>query len=201
MSISNPILQVDITGTPQGWLSAQEAAVIICADNMSWSLGPVAATLRGGWSRMSGRQSILDVPAIIGTRGQSRINTVGQQVALGSSNVKLFARDRLTCAYCGVTGHQSMMTREHIIPRARGGKDCWMNVVTACKSCNTRKGCRTPDEANLQLIYLPYAPNLFEDFILQRGGRRILADQMEFLLSRTPAKSRLREDWNHALIA
>lgn len=75
------------------------------------------------------------------------------------------------------------------MPRARGGKDVWTNVVTACRICNMRKACRTPDEARMPLLYVPYAPCRFEHFILT--GRRILADQMEYLAARLPRHSRL----------
>jgi hypothetical protein len=64
-----------------------------------------------------------------------------------------------------------------------------MNCITACKSCNGRKGNRLPEEAGLDLLYLPYVPSLHEDMILR--GRRILADQMEFLLASVPRSSRL----------
>ena len=77
------------------------------------------------------------------------------------------------------------------MPVSRGGEDSWMNVVTACYRCNQEKGAKTPEQYGRQLIYLPYTPNWFEDIILRRGGRRILADQMEFLEGRLPAHSRL----------
>jgi hypothetical protein len=64
-----------------------------------------------------------------------------------------------------------------------------MNVVTACQSCNHRKGNRTPEQAKMPLLYTPYIPSLWEDFILR--NRRILADQMEFLLAHVPKSSRL----------
>ena len=187
------ILQCDITGTPQEWLSPEAAAGVICTDNVAWHSGPIAAVLHGGWSRQHERQSVLEIPAIIGTRGQSKINLQNAVPPLTSSNVKLFARDCHVCAYCGDVFHRHNLTREHIHPVSRGGRDVWSNVVTACKSCNSHKGNKTPEEANMALLYLPYAPNLFEDFILQRNGRQILADQMEFLLARVPLQSRLRQ--------
>lgn len=187
------ILQVDITGTPQDWLSPEQAATMICNDNVAWSYGPTAAVLHGGWSRVHDRQSLLEIPAVIGSRGQSRVNLQNATPPLTSNNSKLFERDRYMCAYCGFVGVYRELTREHILPVSRGGQNVWMNVVTACKMCNSQKGSATPEEAGLSLLYLPYAPNLFEDFILQRGGRRILADQMEFLLARVPPQSRLRQ--------
>ena len=186
------ILQVDIAGTPQNWLSPKEAANLICTDDVSWTYGPTAAVLHGGWSRIHQRQSKLEIPAIIGTRGQSKINLQNAIPPLTSSNHKLFERDCHVCAYCGGPFLHRELTREHIIPVSRGGKNAWTNVVTACKPCNNHKGSRTPEEANMTLLYLPYAPNLFEDFILRQGHRHILADQMEFLLARVSPTSRVR---------
>ena len=81
------------------------------------------------------------------------------------------------------------LTREHIIPFAQNGVDTWMNVVTACRACNHRKSSRTPEQAHMPLLYTPYVPSLWEDFILR--NRRILADQMEFLMAHLPKNSRL----------
>ena len=91
---------------------------------------------------------------------------------------KLFVRDRNVCAYCGNHFVEEDLTREHIIPFAQNGVDKWMNVVTACRPCNHRKSHRTPEQAKMPLLYAPYVPSLWEDFILR--NRRILADQMEF---------------------
>ena len=66
-----------------------------------------------------------------------------------------------------------------------------MNSVTACRPCNTRKGNRAPEQANMPLIYIPYVPNRHEHFILR--NRRILADQMEYLLAGVPRTSRLHQ--------
>ncbi|MDH3209359.1 MAG: HNH endonuclease, partial [Burkholderiaceae bacterium] len=105
------------------------------------------------------------------------------------SNTKLFSRDRLVCAYCGGRFQVDSLTREHIVPTSRGGLDSWMNCITACRPCNGRKGNRLPEEARMSLMYLPYVPSLHEDMILQ--GRRILTNQMEFLLASVPRTSRL----------
>ena len=186
------VLQLDIAGTPQDWLSFEEAASLIYAGSVGWSFGPKIATLRGGVSRLSGEQSTLDIPAVIATSGQSKINLADQIPPLSRYNYKLFARDRHMCAYCGEVFHTKKLTREHVFPRAQGGKYVWNNVVTACSPCNNRKGNRTPEAANMKLLYTPYTPNWFEDMLLQRGGRRILADQMEFLMAKVPMNSRLR---------
>jgi 5-methylcytosine-specific restriction endonuclease McrA len=121
------------------------------------------------------------------------MDLAGQVPPLGRHNHKLFERDRRLCAYCGEVFPVAILTREHIRPLSQRGPDTWMNVVTACKGCNHRKGPRTPEQARMPLLYLPYTPNWFEDFLLQKGGKKILADQMEFLLSRVSQESRLRQ--------
>lgn len=181
------VLQVDISGRPQSWISAKEAAVIYASDGVAWTLGDTFRVLRGGTQRRTGLQSRIEVHPIIAVRGCVPSRAWRQTPAM--SNLKLFSRDRLVCAYCG--GHFPIdnLTREHIVPVSRGGGDSWMNCITACRPCNGRKGNRLPEEARMSLLYLPYVPNLHEDMILR--GRRILTDQMEFLLASVPRSSRL----------
>lgn len=181
------VLQLDVSGRPQSWISAQEAATLYAVDAVSWTLGDAAQTLRGGIQRATGMQSLIDVHPIIAVRGS--IPSRAWRETPGLSNPKLFARDRHMCAYCGDRFHRDDLTREHVVPVSRGGQDSWMNCITACRACNGYKGDRLPEEVGLSLHYLPYVPNLYEDMILR--GRRILSDQMEFLLASVPRHSRL----------
>ncbi|WP_071517982.1 HNH endonuclease [Geitlerinema sp. PCC 9228] len=71
------------------------------------------------------------------------------------SRREVLKRDRHTCQYCGSTKH---LTVDHVLPRSRGGTDTWENVVTACTTCNGRKGNRTPEEAKMPLRTQPKAP-------------------------------------------
>ncbi len=181
------VLQLDVSGRPQAWISAKEAAVIYASDGIAWTLGDAFHVMRGGIQRATGRQSRIEVHPIIAVRGTIPSRAWRQAPAL--SNPKLFTRDRHVCAYCGVRFPFDDLTREHIVPTSRGGHDTWMNCITACRGCNGRKGNRLPEEARMSLMYLPYVPSLHEDMILR--GRRILADQMEFLLASVPRNSRL----------
>jgi 5-methylcytosine-specific restriction endonuclease McrA len=181
------VLQLDVSGRPQAWVTTREAAVLYACDDVAWTLGEPCQVLRGGWQRTSGRQSRIEVHPIIAVRGAIPSRAWRQAPAL--TNSKLFARDRYVCAYCGGLFSPDILTREHIHPTSRGGRDSWMNCITACRPCNGRKGSRMPEEANMSLLYLPYTPNLHEDMILR--GRRILTDQMEFLLASVPRSSRL----------
>ncbi|MEX8520510.1 MAG: HNH endonuclease [Leptothrix sp. (in: b-proteobacteria)] len=181
------VLQLDISGRPQAWISAREAATLYASDAVAWTLGDPCLVLRGGIQRISGLQSRIELHPIIAVRGSVPSRAWRQVPAL--ANPKLFARDRYVCAYCGVDVAHDDLTREHIVPTSRGGQDSWMNCITACRSCNSRKGSRLLHEVGLELLYLPYIPSLHEDMILR--GRRILADQMEFLLASVPQHSRL----------
>lgn len=156
-------------------------------DEVRWESGGQIARFRGGHNAITGHQSVIEVNSIIGTKGVPRINPFDMKPNL--TNSKLFTRDCNVCAYCGGRFDESVLTREHIIPYASNGQDHWMNVVTACRACNHRKGPRTPEQAHMPLLYAPYVPSLWEDFILR--NRRILADQMAFLISHVPKSSRL----------
>jgi 5-methylcytosine-specific restriction endonuclease McrA len=95
---------------------------------------------------------IFRAPSVI--RLQHRIKRPRPRVRL--SRREIFVRDKHTCQYCGVQG--SDMTLDHVIPRHRGGAHTWDNLVTACKTCNHRKGGRLIDEARMRLSRPPFEP-------------------------------------------
>ncbi len=78
-----------------------------------------------------------------------------KKVMLSRKNI--LRRDNHRCAYCGRS--DLALTIDHIIPKARGGSDTWENLITACTKCNNYKGDRTPEEANMKLLFKPYKPN------------------------------------------
>lgn len=187
MEVCVKVLKLSAQGLPQSWISLEQAVIHYAAGEVRWELGQEVAVFHGGHNARTGRQSIIAVSSIIGTRGVPNINPFDLRPTL--TNLKLFARDRNLCAYCGSVFPDHELTREHIVPFAQNGRDHWMNVVTACRACNHRKGARTPEQAGMTLLYAPYVPSLWEDFILR--NRRILADQMEFLMAHVPKSSRL----------
>ena len=182
------VLQLDIQGTPQAWISLEQAVLHYATGNVAWEDGALPlATLRGGWNAVSGRQSLIAVAPIVALRGHARLNLF--EVVPGVTKAKLLRRDRHTCAYCGLVFGERELQVEHVVPASRGGAYAWMNLVTACAACNGRKADRTPDEAGMPLVYLPYVPTRFESFLLE--GRRIRADVHEWLAARLPRHSRL----------
>jgi hypothetical protein len=181
------VLKLSAQGLPQSWISLEQAVIHYASEEVRWEMGREVAVFHGGHNALTGQQSIITVSSIIGTKGVPGINPF--EITPGLTNSKLFARDRKLCAYCGEQFDEHDLTREHIIPFAQKGIDTWMNVVTACRPCNHRKSHRTPEQAHMPLLYTPYVPSLWEDFILR--NRRILADQMEFLMAHVPKSSRL----------
>jgi 5-methylcytosine-specific restriction endonuclease McrA len=74
------------------------------------------------------------------------------------SRRNIFDRDRSSCQYCGKRFSKMDLTIDHVVPRSRGGKDTWDNVVLACVKCNVKKGDRLPHEAGLTLTRPPGRP-------------------------------------------
>lgn len=182
------VLQLDITGQPQAWISVEHAACLVATGAIVWSAGDrPLAVLRGGFNSATGRQSRLEVPAIVALRGASRVNLFELTPVYGKA--KVLKRDRCTCAYCGQCFEARVLTVDHIVPASRGGALSWMNTVAACRACNARKADRTPDEARMPLLFAPFVPSRFEDFLLK--GRHIRADVHDWLAARLPKGSRL----------
>lgn len=80
------------------------------------------------------------------------------RISLPVSRRTVLARDHYTCQYCNSIPPRQKLTLDHVLPRSRGGKTTWENVITACQKCNGRKGSRTPEEANMALLTQPKRP-------------------------------------------
>lgn len=80
----------------------------------------------------------------------------------------VFLRDRFTCQYCGRGFPTHELTFDHVVPRSRGGRTTWSNVVTACSPCNLLKGNRLPHQVKMHPIERPEEPSTAE---LQENGR------------------------------
>lgn len=182
------ILTLDQYGAPHRWVNWQHACIYVARDQVAWDAGDTSFTFIGGVNRITGERSTLTTSSIIAIRG--RALTGKSLLAVPPlSNRELFHRDRHTCAYCAKELSGQRLTRDHVMPVSQGGRDTWMNVVTACRSCNQTKSGRTPEQAHMELLYAPYVPNKAEYLIL--CNRHILADQMDFLARHVPEKSRI----------
>lgn len=92
------------------------------------------------------------MPAVI--RLNKYVNVPYKGVPLTRQNV--FKRDKFKCQYCGF---DKDLTLDHVVPRSKGGKSTWNNLVTACKKCNARKGDSTLEKAHLHLKSKPVRPS------------------------------------------
>lgn len=183
------ILQLDISGTPHQWIDYEKAAYYHCKDLIVCPLGTNEITLTGGVNRITGNVTKLGINSIILVKGN--INPRAYKHAPPLTNKVLFRRDGNICAYCGNTFSPKVLTRDHVFPRALGGKDIWSNVVTSCKPCNNGKGHKHPIDDTYKLKYQPHVPSKAEYMILK--NIYILDDQFDFLAKQVGKKSRVAE--------
>lgn len=184
------VLKLDVSGQPVDWITREVAAGYYACDQVAWTAGETVFYMRGGISRMTGRQSGLELNSIIAIKGAPKHFKYRSMVP-PLNNEQLFRRDRHICLYCGDRFSDRNLTRDHIIPVSRGGADEWMNVVTACQACNSKKGAYELHEIGMQLLALPYEPNYAEGLIL--ANKRITADQMAFLEMRVKDNAARKE--------
>lgn len=180
------VLQLDAAGFPQNWISREDAALYYATDSVAWTLGEVMYTLRGGYNAVLGGQSLISVHPIIAVKGVSPINLFDAVPTL--SNASLFKRDNV-CGYCGGYFPAGKgLTRDHIVPVSKGGPDTFENCLSACSPCNSAKGDKSLEQAGMKLLFTPYAPSIFEAFILR--GRNISGDAQAYLSKRVSKNSR-----------
>ncbi len=189
-SLSLQVLRTDASGMPMEWIDYQEAAKLYYLEQVAYTCGTLLYTIHGGINARTGQRSIIEVNSIIATHGYSHLTRKqGVNYTPPLSNRTLFRRDNHLCLYCGVRFQHRDLSRDHVTPLSQGGSDTWNNVVTACKRCNNHKAGRTPEQAGMELIAIPFVPTHAEYIYLQ--GRRILSDQMDFLRAHFPRKSPL----------
>ena len=184
------VLRTDVAGMPLEWIDYREAASLYHSAQVAYTCGSFLYRVRGGYNAISGERSFIDVNSIIATEG----HTLGllrkrEHYTPPLNNKTLFKRDANICLYCAQQFRTADLTRDHIRPLSYGGGDNWTNVAAACRRCNNHKGGRTPEQAGLQLIAVPFTPTFAEYIYLK--GRRVLADQMEYLRAHFPRSSPL----------
>jgi len=99
--------------------------------------------------------TLLRAPAVVRMRAHKPRAT---HAAIRFGRVNVFRRDGYRCQYCGAELRASQLTFDHVLPRARGGRTDWENIVTCCRPCNDQKRDRTPDEAGMILRRRPQKP-------------------------------------------
>ena len=94
----------------------------------------------------------MSLPSVIALK-----NFVKPQSNPNFTRFNVFLRDRFTCLYCG---SKKDLTFDHLLPRSKGGKTNWENVVTACSACNVKKGGRLYEKSGMLLFRKPYSPTI-----------------------------------------
>lgn len=79
---------------------------------------------------------------------------------LRANRNRIYKRDGNQCIYCG---SKKDLTLDHVIPKSKGGKNDWINLVTSCFKCNLKKRDRTPEEAKMKMNHKPFAPTLINE--------------------------------------
>lgn len=190
--LSQQVLRTDASGIPLEWIDFREAVRAYYLGLVVFSQGVPLYHIHGGYNAITGRRSIVHVNSIVATQGDSHAAFKARAHYVPPlNNQALFARDAHMCMYCGSQYSSKGLSRDHIVPLSHGGSDSWKNVVTACKRCNNRKAGRTPERAGMELLAVPFVPTHAEYIYLQ--GKRVLADQMEFLLAHFPHSSPLHK--------
>jgi len=182
------ILVTDSAGTPREWANLETACAYYAKGKVLWEVGTNVKEFVGGKNK-KGETSKIAISSIIGVTGPIFGKEFYDKESIFTDRAILYARDHYLCAYCGEQYSFGILTIDHVLPKSRGGKNIWMNTVTACRDCNHKKGNKTPEEAKMHLLYVPYVPTRHEKILLR--NRKILADQMEFLLARIPKTSRV----------
>jgi 5-methylcytosine-specific restriction endonuclease McrA len=185
--LSQQVLRTDISGMPLEWINYQDAVRLYHAQQVAYTCGTLLYLVHGGINARSGLRSVIEVNSIIATQGSNR--SLNQAYEPPLNNTALFRRDANLCLYCGEAYTHKDLSRDHVTPLSQGGGDLWNNAVSACKRCNNHKAGRTPEQAGMELLAVPFTPTHAEYIYLQ--GRRVLSDQMEFLLAHFPRSSPL----------
>jgi 5-methylcytosine-specific restriction endonuclease McrA len=194
--LSHQVLRTDVSGMPLEWIGYQDAVRLYHLEQVAYTCGTLLYRVHGGINARTGLRSIIEVNSIIATYGRNHsLDRLRERYVPPLNNPALFRRDSHLCLYCGETFRPRDLSRDHVTPIIQGGRDIWNNVVTACRRCNNHKAGRTPEQAAMQLLAVPFTPTHAEYIYLQ--GRRVLADQMEFLRAHFPRTSPLHGRLSH----
>lgn len=147
---NSAVLLLNATHEPMALLSMHRVIVLLLQGKVEPVEADVARKIRSSnptWS--------MDYPLVV--RRVTYVHVPWAKAAFSRKAVKL--RDKM-CMYCGRTSSRKHpLTVDHILPLSRGGKNEWLNVVSACHQCNNRKSNKTPAEAGMRLRSQPYVPS------------------------------------------
>ncbi len=112
---------------------------------------------------------VVNVPAVVRLRKTFRRHAKPVKF----SRVNIYARDNHRCQYCGLKCTIDELTYDHVVPRSKGGRTTWENIVSACYLCNRRKANRTPVEAGMKLLAEPMRPTWMPSVQIRVSARSV----------------------------
>jgi 5-methylcytosine-specific restriction endonuclease McrA len=145
--LSGGVLVLNATFEPLHIVSIQRAIILVLKEK--------AEVIEAAEAKIRSENLDLDMPLVIRLVYYVR---VPHRLLLPLTRRTILARDQYSCQYCGAQPAKGLLTLDHVVPRSRGGKHTWENVVAACIPCNQRKGDRRPEEAGMSLVAEPRAP-------------------------------------------
>jgi len=154
--MQEPVLVLNATFEPINVTAVRRAMVLL--------LKGVAQAEEMNHTEVHSASRAMKVPSVIRLLAYRHIPQ--QSRALSRKNILL--RDRNTCQFCGLVFPASELTLDHVVPRSRGGRSSWENLVASCYKCNNRKGNHTPEEAGIQLVQRPRPFTLYTSRQLMR---------------------------------
>jgi hypothetical protein len=194
------ILALDKSYRPLSWITPDKAIIAEVTNEVIDHLGEEIILYRGGTNRVTGLESSVVTSSIIVVNGEPVMKKWNRAPVL--TNDSLFQRDQHTCAYCAGKFKSQDLTRDHYIPVSKKGEDIWMNVLTACRACNSLKSNMMPGQElpkgmwspqgtrDMSPLYVPYVPCRAEALVMK--NKKILIDQMAFLMERVANKDKSR---------
>lgn len=165
------VLVLNLDHTPVAVVTVQKAIVLVLLEKAQ-----VLSTYEFLEIRTVTRR--FDYPAVLRLMEYKSIPFHG--VLLNRANI--FRRDRGECQYCG---SRKNLTIDHVVPKSKGGKTNWTNLVTACNRCNITKGDKTPEQAGMVLKTTPFKPSL--SYFLADYAERQATEWLPFLQTKVPS--------------
>lgn len=160
-NINNKCLLLNIDYTPLCIISWKKAIILSVRYNINKNCGVEIIDFYKNDYIIGPNNQTFPIPAIAKTKKYFR--PYNDHVIFSRRNV--FIRDNYTCQYCGEQKNISELTYDHIVPKSHKTKfknkqeaTSWLNIVTACKQCNRRKGNKTPEQAGMPLLNNPHVP-------------------------------------------
>lgn len=163
---------------PLSLVSVRRAIVLLLREK--------AELLEATQQMLSSSQRTMPVPLVI--RLVHYVKLPHRRVPATRAAVML--RDAFICQYCGEAPGRHHLTVDHVVPRSRGGRHDWDNLVTACKRCNQKKGSLLPEEAAMRLVHKPVEPSYMALVLLSNP---VAAERWEQLMGVARGYARLAE--------